>query len=449
MRLLLLFILMSNLVLAQTSNWANAGITSDLGTIRTICVDSINDVMYVAGNTYINGNVDYTRILYYQNGVWDTLPGYFNNIILSMKMLDNELYIGGSFDYVNSIETGGIVKWDGSNWITIGTKIEGSIYNIEKINDTLYVMGIFIKNGMNCIAKWNGNNWENVYDIPVLTPDSLFCFIYDAEIYNNEFYVCGNFNGDTIEDLIKYNGEQWVSAGDEIKGWNSQITNLEIFNGELYISGIINNGGGTFGKVILAKYNGQNWSKVGLGFNGVNTYIRDIKVFNNKMYICGNFDYAGDVPINDFAIWNGNKWCGLGGNFQYETNTLSFYHDTLFVSCVDSVDNVEVNGLARWIGGNYIDTCSTSQNVFEIENERDNIVIYPNPTSENFKIKFHTKIDNLTVSIYSINGRKIYEIKFINIENEVKINNLKAEKGLYFVRIRTDEFIDVKKLILN
>lgn len=75
------------------------------------------------------------------------------------------------------------------------------------------------------------------------------------------------------------------------------------------------------------------------------------------------------------------------------------------------------------------------------ENEIQNISFYPNPTKNNFIIKTHQKINQ--VSIYNIQGKKIKSFK----ERQDNYNIEELTTGIYFIKIETDKGITTRKLI--
>jgi hypothetical protein len=82
---------------------------------------------------------------------------------------------------------------------------------------------------------------------------------------------------------------------------------------------------------------------------------------------------------------------------------------------------------------------------------------YPNPFNPTTTIKFSiAKTSNVTIKIYDVMGKEIntlvnqkmtpgkYDVKWSSINN----NNQIVASGVYFYRIETGEFTDVKKMVL-
>ena len=67
--------------------------------------------------------------------------------------------------------------------------------------------------------------------------------------------------------------------------------------------------------------------------------------------------------------------------------------------------------------------------------------MYPNPTSDYFKIESYSNSNSFLVSIFSIDGRIQKELSFQNHYEEIDITQL--PKGPYFIKIynlKNDDF---------
>ena len=81
---------------------------------------------------------------------------------------------------------------------------------------------------------------------------------------------------------------------------------------------------------------------------------------------------------------------------------------------------------------------------------KDQIKVYPNPTSGLVTLEIDNSYQSeLSVEVINTNGQIIYSNKY-NYKHIVEQLDLNSySDGMYFVKIFTKEFIDVKKLILN
>ncbi len=85
-------------------------------------------------------------------------------------------------------------------------------------------------------------------------------------------------------------------------------------------------------------------------------------------------------------------------------------------------------------------TYTTFSNILITESSE--IDVFPNPFSNKINIK---NSKNSDISIYSVTGLIIKELSNINSEQEIDLSDLKS--GIYFVKIKTDNSVIVKKII--
>lgn len=78
------------------------------------------------------------------------------------------------------------------------------------------------------------------------------------------------------------------------------------------------------------------------------------------------------------------------------------------------------------------------------------VKIYPNPTNDEINIEFNQPQNSpVNVSIINSNGKEIFNKEFKNYVNSIKISGLKAKKGVYFIKLVTENEVILEKLIIN
>ena len=75
-------------------------------------------------------------------------------------------------------------------------------------------------------------------------------------------------------------------------------------------------------------------------------------------------------------------------------------------------------------------------------------IIYPNPSNGNINIKPLLDFGDAKVSIYDINGRKVYNTD-VNLQNTVSINAQNLSAGMYIMQIDGADYSHTAKLIIN
>ena len=445
------------LIKSEAQNWAPAGLPGGFPyhilEFKDIYTDTINNIMYACGNNNQPGH-----IFRYNGSIWDTI-GTFDNIIWGLTTYNGMLIVGGGFTNVNGQPDTSIAMFDGAIWHPFG-KFKGTVKNFRVINNELYAFGVFSNTDstpVNSIAKWSGAQWTDVYNFPCAN-DQNPAYINDVAIYHNNLYVGGTF--DTLGfNLAVYKNGTWQQVGTGLHGgWNS-IAKMAVYKDELYIAGLIKKNDGNAGQGIQ-KWNDTVWSEPGGSLQDINNtnndfaQVHDMKVHKNELYVCGTFYYAGHVPAVGLAKWDGSKWCGFGtteADFQYGFNTLGFYNDTLFISYGgDSLNGVYVDHLLRWIGGDYVDTCGNNSSVNEFQRDENDILIYPNPVTDNASIDYTiTSSTNAILTVFTITGKIIANYELSSKENHFSFDTKLYDSGIYFYQLKANgEIICNNKFII-
>jgi photosystem II stability/assembly factor-like uncharacterized protein len=86
--------------------------------------------------------------------------------------------------------------------------------------------------------------------------------------------------------------------------------------------------------------------------------------------------------------------------------------------------------------------------VEEIAVEDDRIVLYPNPTNGNLKIRTTLDFGQSTITVFDLNGRAVYSQKN-TIAETVDINVSNLSSGVYILRIDSDAYAYNKKFIIE
>ncbi len=457
--IILFFILFPLIVLSQNDNWGkliNGFNNSDVA--RCFYEDTINDKLLIGiDDEGVDTITNSKGIIIWNGNNWETMGTsiYYSGIISNIITYLDTIYISGYFDGIGgNPNIRNIAKWNGNEWVDIGFNTTEHIRGMRIFNNELFIFGgIDSINGIvaNGLIKYNGVEWNNVNNLPQFdTSYNEANQIFEIAYFENELYVGGNFNNNdySLRDIVKYNGSEWVDVGGSLKGSSAWVNKMVVYKNELIVGGWFHKYDGNAGNNIM-KWDGNKWSEL-FSSDSIDLssgQVMDLKVKDDELYISGAFGVNGYGE--KILKWDGNNLCSFGGDFNNNVYSMGFFRDTLYIGCGTMIDSLEVNGIAKWIGGNDFDTCSVLQSVPQINNELNNLIIYPNPTNGEFNLKLNSEIPLETeITIFSINGSKLFEKQFYQT-NEIKINNLHLEKGVYFVKIKTDKSIITKKLIIN
>jgi len=306
-------------------------------------------------------------------GTWSNLEEGINGTVQSVETAPNgNVYLGGSFNQVGTINTNNIALWNKNfGWQTLGNS-NGSINALKlAANGNLYAAGAFTEIGgisANNIAVWDGNTWAA---LNTGIDGTVAALEVDA---SGNLYAGGIFetlNGVTVRNIAQWNGVSWSALTDATNtesGTNNEVRSLAIDdNNILYVGGNFDEAGGNTANRI-ATWNGTNWDTLGSGTSG---FVEAIATTPSDIFIGGNFALAGGTTVNRIAKWNktNSSWEALGNGVNNIVNSLihdgtNLYAAGAFDNCnVDASNSIIVNNIAQWSDANGWKALGTNTNV--------------------------------------------------------------------------------------
>ncbi len=376
------------------------------------------------------------------------------------------LYVTGYFERAGGQIVNGIAKWQGNDWVPVGSGLshQGNAGNgigngLEVINDELYIYGNFDSiNGIEAhgIAKFDGKFWMPVFDLPRFQPNSSSPnSIIDAEWYQGELYVGGNFSKTgaipPINDLVKWNGSDWIAVGNGITGSFNSVQKLLQYDNKLVIAG-----GFTYGRNPgsipgnnITTWDGIQWDTLrgGVLYSNLTGVVSDIKIHHNKLFVGGGFNQAGDLAVNNLAIWDGQIWCATVEPNEFNLSSFEIMNGELYVALGSGSvgDQDSITRFAKWVGSTFGDSCQLV-GVHDANTSFSTISLYPNPTNSAFTLTLPPNTTTCTLKIHDITGRAVAPARAYRAgDPPVDVAHLSA--GLYFVEVRVKDWVEVVKLV--
>lgn len=248
--------------------------------------------------------------------------------------------------------------------------------------------------------------------------------LYRVIEYKNNIYFGGStatYNGNP-EDLAKWNGNSFESVGVGIREGIAWVNDFAVFKDYLYIGGAFYKANGNPANHIM-KYDGNKLIDIG----GANNHIVDFEVYKGILYACGNFTEIGGTKANQIAWYHGNHWNALSDTNFKSIESIAILNDTLYAS------------RNTW-----------PFSIFRFDKQL--------PTSINAigKIKSAYKIfPNASSNVFTISGVTSEEIEIVNGLGEIELNAKATntidcqhwKPGIYYVKIKTKEKIEILKVI--
>lgn len=364
--------------------------------VRQLYVDPLTDSLLVVGQITNTNNYAEPIIGRYRDGQWTIHATAGNGWVYTAVRFGDTLLIGGSFTAMNGHPVSRVAAYYDNSWHSFGvfgSEQDGSgsgvIRRLQILDGELYAVGGFhYADGHLCngIAKRVNGQWVNLGSLA--SSSSAQPILVDVIKYQGDIYAGGAVslfpNGEN--GIIRFNGTTWDSPGGGILGGISSVLAIAVFQGELYAGGSIYLNAGNAGHMIQ-KWNGSDWSPVGGHLrdhnNATTGAARCLALLphDDRLLVAGGFWYAGGVPSEAFAIWDGERWCGYDYDWSGGIEDMVFFQDTLFVACGSTVNGDSTRRVAKWMAGAIQgEACSEPVGIPTIA-DNASFSLYPNPAS--------------------------------------------------------------------
>lgn len=454
------------------------GLRSDLNNQQVYFYENVlfgdSNYLYLGGMFQIIGS-EYLSGIARWNGVkWDSMGAGINGLsgkdtsclscpppgTSALITYHNKLYYAGGCSSLGNVKAGGFGTWNGTNWDTISIQPftaydGGGISTFAVINNKLICAGLFDtiagQVGVYNIAAWNDTTWSSL-NFPYIGNDDQG--IYCVCEYKGNIIVAGDFygiiNGDTLSQMAQYDGKKWLPVGQGIVGVYDQPTCMVVYDSDLYVAGLFSKADGNYGDNIQ-RWNGTSWSEVGGGLNYGTEF--QLLIYHDKLCVIGGFSTAGGVPAQFIALWDGSQWCGLGSTFNRPVGNAWVYKDTLYIAgTFTKIDNDTIAYIAKWIGGDYVDTCGNDgTGINELNGEIGELNVYPNPSQGVFTFSLTNENETSNIEIYNMIGEKVFTETLPQMQNNNTIDITGQPSGIYLYRVIQEDgkLIGTGKLLLN
>lgn len=318
----------------------------------------------VSGNTFrLIGTSNYiNRIIKRTNYLWDWSGTGFNGDVYCaiVERRTGDIIFGGNFTTFNGASTPYITRYNprtGTISNMGGTSCNGKVMTIHQApSGDIYIGGSFTiapdGTSANRIAKsTDGTTWSalgtgadgDINSIVVSAADTV--------------YVAGAFQyigGVDARYLARFVAGNWLALGGNSTSSTMWVVRFDEFSQTLYAGGASTTAptGITINRIGKYSVSGATWSAMGSGFNST---VYDILILpNSNIVACGAFNQSGDISITlgYVALWNGNTWVSMGGNFGTTQYCLhqSFDGDIYIGGQSTTVAGVSIRFAAKWTG---------------------------------------------------------------------------------------------------
>ena len=183
---------------------------------------------------------------------------------------------------------------------------------------------------------------------------------------------------------------------------------------------------------------GGAWTLVPAASFTQNPYNLTLNNSNNDSPMSGEIAFSGSDDGGSLSVW-GQSIVDLSSMGITANKTLKLRWEFGSDGC---------NGVDGW----YVDeivvyNCSESLSVADINSVSDILSIYPNPSQGVFNLKLKN-VSNISFDLYDITGKTIMSKVPVN-RNEFTLDLNQYQKGMYFMKIKSDYGTTTKKLVIQ
>ena len=369
----------------------SGGVNGTNGPVNALAVH--DGALIVGGEFSETGPDSNVRLARWDGFSWQSLGSVAGAGRVSVNAISSagaDLYIGGAFEQVGSVPARNIARLRAGVWAALAQGISGyfgagaanatpsldndAVRAIVAAGPEVFVGGYFRTAGttpVSSIAAWNGSAWRDVSQGTRNEPNNPFPGqVISLSASPTDLYVGGRFIniGEAVgaNNVARYNLAQrqfstmgtGITAAAFLNSFNLSVSAVHHVAGRIYAAGKFSTAGGVSAERAAVFANGS-WSALTSGMGeSTEEYSEARAVFATSadaVYFGGLFVDAGDLPLTNFASWNGSTFQQLGfsgGNglngvvFTLLNSGTNIYAGGVF----SSAGSVAARNVARWDG---------------------------------------------------------------------------------------------------
>lgn len=321
------------------AQWAALG--SGLGGTARALLSHGGDL--VVGGTTLGGEWGIHPVMRWDGVAWRPL-----GLPMSKKVI--ELAIHDGMVMANGVRE--IYRWNGSQWVTIGSRITGEVYAMQVLGSALVVGGEFSSiEGVNALmtAGYSGGQWS-AFGTPIVY-NSLAMAVYKGALVRSAVTSFDRWSPEPLTSgLFRWVEGRWEPFAPALDGW---VWALAEHQGDLFAAGEFSRAGSTAARNI-ARWDGADWHPLGPGLNST---VWSLASHDGELIAGGNFGADGSGAfMAGVARWNGAQWRPMGPSTSWLVRSL-VRHDGQLIAGAGIWDGLPLmirGRVARWDGSTWI-----------------------------------------------------------------------------------------------
>lgn len=369
-------------------------------------------------------------------------------------VIDSMIYvfcgINSSIVYVDSADAYNTKTDEWSNLTP--TLIDLYESNAEVVNDTIYLVGGWKMdfNTSKSVMAYDpgGNSWVYKKDCPINTGANTSC------VLNDTLYILGGVEYPDSPDQKKAlyyvpGTDNWSSAPDMIYDHGVGASAC-VYDNKIFVFGGIGHNFFIHGKSEMYDPIKKSWKEIAEMPVPVLNHIS--VVHDDKFYIfggdSGSYSHVRSYSTNTIQEYDPStdKWRLMEGMpFKRANMTGQKVGDSVYLFGGYQNDSRDFTNPLSEVWRFNLDSLEVATVVNPIKvTQKDRISLFPNPTNHLLTIK-SDQPDFKSIEIISLSGQLIYRTEMEGATRQIDITQFR--KGVYFVTVRSKEFVRTEKII--
>jgi hypothetical protein len=181
-------------------------------------------------------------------GVWNVdcggPGGCLDSLAYALAVKGDVLYAGGRFEMAGDVSAHNLAKWDGTNWSAVDDQFFGpEAFGVTALGVHGNDLYLAIESATYSTMKWDGSNFVTLG----ITDGRVHTFAFSG----NDVYIGGRFqsvNGIPASNVARWDGTNWFALGSGIGGTDGSVWSILIWKGDVIAGGLFETAGGKASK---------------------------------------------------------------------------------------------------------------------------------------------------------------------------------------------------------
>lgn len=311
--------------------------------------------------------------------------------------------------------------WNGA-WDTVQVEVEKVTFNSNgnpsKVIDSTSSYGAY---QVNWVMYYNYDIFDTlrgIHEIDYSSPGVIEDMVIDTNIKWKGTFATPSFYCNLVSP--DYNGNIPISYIELLEFDSTTLAYQKA--GELYMS--------------PTRSYEIDWAWINNKYDTVTTELTLYDYRDNQVEeLDKSLDTLNKLAISDIEL----------NYYTYGSNGGMTRNESLGYSCSPNGDSVYPCGVALY--SNFT-ACATPAGIEEVPAISENILVYPNPASDNFTIVLPSQVMDARVEIFNSTGQKIKSINSLS-DNKLSISTSGFSAGVYYVRVVTGTINNTAKIVIE